>query len=61
MIYHPIGHAVSQEPIDLTHEQKLLQRYRVNRGARDVRTVPNMAIFDISRQMSRCSSTVPAC
>ena len=61
MIYHPIGHAVSQEPIDLTHEQKRRPRDRVYRGARDVRAVPNMAIFDISRQMSRCSSTVPAC
>ena len=37
MIYHPIGHAVSQEPIDLTHEQKRRPRDRVYRGARNVR------------------------
>ena len=47
MIYHPIGHAVSQEPIDLTHEHKRRTRDRVYRGAHNVRTVPNMAIFDI--------------
>lgn len=47
MIYHPIGHSVSQEPIDLTHKQKRRPRDRVYRGAHNVRTVPNMAIFDI--------------
>ena len=37
MIYHSIGHSVSQEPIDLTHKQKRRPWDRVYRGARNVR------------------------
>ena len=46
MIYHPIGHSVSQKPINLTHKQKRRPWDRVYRGA---------AMCGVSSTLSICS------